>query len=99
MLRRGHETSQGLVTSMISYKVCLAQLLVAVTLASESLLPRGAAKIRRPGTHWCVTIRAASPTLVSNAHFIRLLSEVAAGWNGGDAEQAAACFTEDAVYS
>lgn len=35
----------------------------------------------------------------SAARFRTLLETVAAGWNAGDARQAADCFTEDAVYS
>lgn len=31
--------------------------------------------------------------------FRRVMQTVAAGWNRGDANQAAACFTEDALYS
>jgi len=85
---------------MISSRALLAELLAAGMLPGGALLPGTAAEIRRrPETHWCSEIPATPQTQVSNAHFMRLLSEVAAGWNSGDAGQAAACFTEDAVYA
>lgn len=35
----------------------------------------------------------------SRARFERLMRELAAAWNAGDARRAAACFTADAIYS
>jgi hypothetical protein len=85
---------------MISSRPLLAHLVVAGMLPGGALFPWAAAEIRRgPETQWCSEIAEAPQTRVSHAHFMRLLSEFAAGWNGGDAGRAAACFTEGAVYS
>jgi hypothetical protein len=48
---------------------------------------------------WCERIDVRGKAGAGAEHFARLLAEVAAGWNGGDTWRAAACFTEEAVYS
>jgi ketosteroid isomerase-like protein len=58
-----------------------------------------ALSVRPSPLPWCERIDSRGQTAVAGAHFARLLDEVAAGWNAGDARRAAACFTEDAAYS
>ena len=36
---------------------------------------------------------------LSQQEFVRLLQQLADGWNRGNAEQAASCFTDDALYT
>lgn len=42
---------------------------------------------------------AGRPAATNAAEFKQLMQAVADGWNRGDARQAAACFTEDAIYT
>jgi hypothetical protein len=48
---------------------------------------------------WCERIEPRAQLAVTDVHFARLLDEVAAGWNAGDARRAAACFAHNAIYS
>lgn len=43
--------------------------------------------------------RAGTRSESGRREFVTVLQELAAAWNEGDAERAALCFTEDAVYS
>jgi ketosteroid isomerase-like protein len=43
-------------------------------------------------------LHLAAPAPVSTAQFRALMEAVSAGWNAGDAQKAADCFTEDALY-
>jgi hypothetical protein len=72
---------------------------LAGALAGLALLPLSAAPGTVPRTSWCDEIALGGRTPATPAHFGRLLDEVAAGWNHGDARRSAACFTEDALYS
>src|SRR4051794_32450779 len=79
-------------------------LLPAAFLATAGALSAGSVPapdgVPRPGpVPWCERIELRSRTGATAGHFAQLLDEVAAGWNAGDARRAAACFTEDAVYS
>jgi len=46
----------------------------------------------------CAMQRAALVTVQSQSAFADLLNRLADGWNSGDAEVAAGCFTHDAIY-
>jgi hypothetical protein len=74
-------------------------LLALVALLNVGLVPRlhrvAGARIQP----WCERIESRGQRAVTPAHFAQLLDEVAGGWNTGDARRAAACFTEDAIYS
>jgi hypothetical protein len=77
----------------------LAALVTSAGGLSLGVLPNLGGVPGSPTAPWCERVDPQRQTAATAAHFARLLDEVAAGWNAGDARRAAACFTEDAVYS
>jgi ketosteroid isomerase-like protein len=80
-------------------RLLLATLVTTAGGLSAGSVPDSNGVSRPDPIPWCERIESRSQAGATAAHFARLLDEVAAGWNAGDARRAAACFTEDAVYN